>query len=62
MNNKNNKKKVTKPQKNAGSFVIWMFMILGMLYVFNVINQGFEKPVQELTYSKFFEMLKENPT
>ena len=61
MNNKNNKKKVSKPQKNMGSFVIWMFMILGMLYVFNVVNQGFEKPVQELTYSKFFEMLKANP-
>ena len=61
MNNKSNKKKVTKQQKNMGSFVIWMFMILGMLYVFNVVNQGFEKPVQELTYSKFFEMLKANP-
>ena len=61
MNNKSNKKKVTKQQKNMGSFVIWMFMILGMLYVFNVVNQGFEKPAQELTYSKFFEMLKANP-
>jgi len=61
MNNKNSKKKVTKPQKNIGNVVIWTFMILGMLYLFSAINQGFEKPVQEVTYSKFFEMLKDNP-
>ncbi len=60
MNNRNNKKKVRKPQNSIGSIVIWVFMILGMLYIFNTVNQSFEKPAQELTYSKFFEMLKEN--
>ena len=61
MGNKNNRKRQVKPQKNMGSFFIWMFMILGLLSVFSYINQGSEKPVQELTYSKFFEMLKGNP-
>ncbi|MDD5136019.1 MAG: ATP-dependent zinc metalloprotease FtsH [Candidatus Omnitrophica bacterium] len=49
-----------KPQKGAGNFFIWLFVILGMLYVFNALNQGVEKPVQELTYSQFFGMVKEN--
>ncbi|MFA6321461.1 MAG: ATP-dependent zinc metalloprotease FtsH [Candidatus Omnitrophota bacterium] len=57
----NNKKRLSAPQKGLGNFVIWMFMILGLLYVFSSINQNFEKPVQELTYSSFFGMLKDNP-
>ncbi len=56
----NNLKKSAKPQKSTGNIIIWMFIILGLLYVFNSINQGVEKPVQEITYSKFFEMAKEN--
>ena len=62
MDNKNNRKKGAKPQKNIGNFFIWLFILLGMLYVLNAVNQGFEKPVQELTYAQFFEMVKENPS
>ncbi|MDD5428685.1 MAG: ATP-dependent zinc metalloprotease FtsH [Candidatus Omnitrophica bacterium] len=60
MDKKNNRRRPAQPQKGVGNFVIWMFMILGLIYVFSAINQNFEKPVQELTYAKFFEMLKDN--
>ncbi len=56
-------KKQLKPQGpgGAGGIIIWVFMAIGLLYVFSSINQNFEKPVKELTYSSFFEMLKNNP-
>ncbi|MDO8525213.1 MAG: ATP-dependent zinc metalloprotease FtsH [Candidatus Omnitrophota bacterium] len=54
------KKPAPAPQKGTGNIIIWMFIVLGLLYVFNSVNQGSEKPVQEITYSKFFEMAREN--
>ena len=50
-----------EPPKNSSNFIIWLFIVLGIMWVFNAIGQNMEKPVQELTYSKFFEALKENP-
>ena len=61
MEKRNNRKKQTKPQRSMGNLVIWMLMVLGLIYVFNAVNQNLEKPVEELTYSKFFEMVKDNP-
>ncbi len=54
-------KRPVKQQKSPGNLIIWMFMILGLLYVFSAINQNFEKTVKELSYSQFYEMLKQNP-
>jgi len=60
MDKRNNRKRPARPQKGTGGFIIWIFAILGLLYVFSAVNQNMEKPVQELAYSKFFEMVKEN--
>ncbi|MFA5143857.1 MAG: ATP-dependent zinc metalloprotease FtsH [Candidatus Omnitrophota bacterium] len=60
MEKKTGRKKVMKPQKGTGNFFIWLFVILGMLYLFNTLNQGIEKPAQEMAYSQFFEIAKEN--
>src|SRR3990167_9538143 len=54
-------KKVLKPSKNGGNLVIWLLIALGIIFLFNNFVQTWEKPVQELTYSKFFETLKDNP-
>jgi len=61
MENRNRKKGAMPPQKNMGNIVIWLFVILGMLYVFSTINQTAEKTTKELPYAGFFEMVKENP-
>jgi len=53
-------KKNIKPQKNNWNFALWALMILGVMWVFSALTQSFEKPTQELTYSKFFETVKEN--
>jgi len=58
---KNRPKGSSQPQKNGSNFIIWFFIVLGLMWVFNTIGQNMEKPAQELTYSKFFEALKENP-
>ncbi|MFH0763473.1 MAG: ATP-dependent zinc metalloprotease FtsH [Candidatus Omnitrophota bacterium] len=59
---KNRPKGTLHPPKNGSNFVIWLFIVLGLMWVFNTVGQNIEKPVQEVTYSKFFEALKENPT
>jgi len=50
------------PSANRGNAVIWILITIGVLYLMNawVATQG-EKPVQEMAYSKFYALLKENP-
>ena len=60
MEKRNDKrKKVLTPKKNGNIFV-WIFVILGIVWLFNILSQGMEKPAQEVTYSGFFEVLKDN--
>lgn len=59
-NSNRNRKKTVRPQGGAANLVIWLFIILGMLYLFNSVNQSSEKPTQEMSYSKFFDMVKDN--
>lgn len=61
MAKRNNKKQPSKQQKSVGNFVIWMFMILGVIYLFGTVNQSIEKPTREIAYSGFFGLLKDNP-
>lgn len=60
-NSRNRKKRASLPPKNPGNIVIWLFVVLGLFYVFNTINQTAEKTTRELAYANFFEMVKENP-
>jgi len=50
-----------KPERRGSNFAIWLFIILGLLWVLNTVGQNMEKPVQELTYSDFFSVVKDNP-
>lgn len=62
MDKKAKKKGSMKPQANGSNLIIWFFIVLGIVWVFNNLGQNVEKPVQEMTYSKFFETLKDNPS
>jgi len=55
------RKRLTKPPKNGANLVIWLLIILGLVYLFNSGIQNLEKPVQEVSYSHFFDVLKNNP-
>ncbi len=55
------KKKIT-PTRNQGNLVIWILIAFGIIYLFNTWTQTQEKPVQELAYSRFFDVLKDNNT
>lgn len=59
-NNNRKTKKSMKPQKNGANLVLWLFILLGIFWVLNSINQTAEKPPQEIVYSKFYDTLKEN--
>lgn len=57
---KNRPQKMLKPQGAGGNILIWFFVILGIVWFLNTISQGLEKPTQEISYAKFFEILKDN--
>jgi len=57
--NGKNRKELKQPGSGA-NLVIWIFVALGVFYLYSSWTQTQEKPVQELSYSKFYEMLKSN--
>ncbi|MCX5677615.1 MAG: ATP-dependent zinc metalloprotease FtsH [Candidatus Omnitrophica bacterium] len=60
--NKNRNKNVP-PARSKGNFIIWFFIILGVLYLVNTFSQNpAEKPTREIPYAQFFQMLKDNNT
>ncbi|MFA5147424.1 MAG: ATP-dependent zinc metalloprotease FtsH [Candidatus Omnitrophota bacterium] len=61
MQKNNRKKKQQKPVKNGSNLVIWFLIVLGIVYLFRAGGQGVEKPTQDIGYSKFFDIVKENP-
>ncbi len=51
------------PAGSKGNFIIWLLIVMGALYLVNTWTQSVaEKPPQEVTYSQFFEILKDNTT
>jgi cell division protease FtsH len=60
MENKNPRRPV--PARGGSNLIIWFLIVLGLFTLFHPYFQGGEKPTQELTYSKFFAMLKDNPS
>jgi len=54
------KKKMAGPPKGAGNLIIWLLIAFGIMYLFNSWSTTLEKPVEEVTYSRFFDMLKNN--
>lgn len=54
-------KKAPGPAGNKGNFIVWLLIVFGVLYLFNSWTQSItEKPVQEMAYAKFFEMVRDN--
>jgi cell division protease FtsH len=52
-----------KKQTTRGSnLVIWVLITFGVIFLLNTWTQTSEKPIRELSYSKFFEALKTNPS
>lgn len=62
MENKEKKPRSPQPQRSSSNLIIWFLIALGVFTIFHSSFQGTEKPVQEITYSKFFGMLKDNPS
>ncbi|MDD5496702.1 MAG: ATP-dependent metallopeptidase FtsH/Yme1/Tma family protein, partial [Candidatus Omnitrophica bacterium] len=61
MNKKTTKPKIPiKPAKNGGNLILWVLITLGIIFLFNTWTQTGEKPVQEMPYARFFEMVKSN--
>ena len=56
-----NKKKPQMPQRGGSNLIIWFLIALGLVTIFHPWFQSMEKPTQEMTYSKFFMLLKNNP-
>ena len=54
------KKSQMKPSGSRGNFMIWVLISFGVFYLFSAWTNTQEKPVQEITYSKFFDILKNN--
>ena len=52
-----------RPAAPAGgsNLIIWFLIILGLFTLFNPWFQGTQKATQEITYSKFYALLKDNP-
>lgn len=44
----------------GGNLIIWVLITFGVIFLFNTWTQTAEKPVQEVSYSKFYEILKDN--
>ena len=49
-----------EPKKNGKNFAIWMLAAMGISYLFFAASASFETPPQELVYSNFYAMLKDN--
>ena len=49
------------PQRGGSNLIIWFLIALGLVTIFHPWFQSMEKPTQEMTYSKFFMLLKNNP-
>jgi len=52
-------RKVPQPQ-NGKNLIIWILVLLGIFYLVRIAPSTFEPPLQELTYSKFYDMLERN--
>jgi cell division protease FtsH len=58
MDKRSLKKKV--PQKSGINLLVWFLIAVGIFTLFGPLFQGPEKAPQEIAYSKFFSMLKDN--
>jgi len=56
----NKDKKIQRPPRSGSNLVIWFLIALGVVTLLNPLVKGNEKPIQEITYAKFFGILKDN--
>ena len=61
MKNKGKKPQRPQPQRSGSNIIIWFLIMLGVFTIFHPWFQGTEKPTREITYSRFFSMVKDNP-
>jgi len=53
-------KKRPSPAANGSNLVIWALILIGLMFFLNTWSQPQEKPIHEISYSGFFEMVKSN--
>ncbi len=53
-------KKRAGPKRNGSNLIVWILIVFGIIYLFRAGSQNLEKPTQEVTYSKFYEILRNN--
>jgi cell division protease FtsH len=56
----NKDRKMQRPPRSGSNLMIWFLIALGVVTLMNPWVKGNEKPTQEITYAKFFGMLKDN--
>ncbi len=56
------KKLPKKPQtpQSGKNLLIWVFVLLGLIYLVRVAPSTLESPVVEMTYGRFYDMLEKN--
>jgi len=58
----NKKRKTQVPPRSGSNLMIWFLIALGVATLLNPWVKGNEKPTQEITYAKFYGILKDNGT
>jgi cell division protease FtsH len=54
-------KKRPRPATNGSNLVIWILVLIGLMFFLNTWSQPQgEKPTQEISYSSFFDMVRNN--
>ena len=53
-------KKTPGPATNGANLVIWVLVLIGLMFFLNTMSQPQEKPAQEISYSGFFDMVRNN--
>jgi cell division protease FtsH len=53
-------KRFPKPPPGGGNLAIWVLITFGVIFLFNTWTQTKDIPVQEMSYSKFYDILKDN--
>ncbi|MDP3786845.1 MAG: ATP-dependent zinc metalloprotease FtsH [Candidatus Omnitrophota bacterium] len=56
----NKDRKMHGPPRGSSNLMIWFLIALGVVTLLNPWVKGNEKPTQEITYAKFFGILKDN--
>ena len=46
--------------KNLRSFILWLLIMMGFIYLYRMGNQALEGPPRKLSYTEFYQMVSQN--